>query len=185
MFGRLFHRRSATRLVDRLHGEIVAAARQQAFYVAFGAPDTLEGRFEMLVLHCSAAVRRIDRAPKPGRALAQDLTDSMFRHLDIALRETGVTDLGVPKRMKKLAAAYFGRAAAYADALAQVGDGALAAALSRNIFGGAVASDDPRVIGLARYVRALEATLAQTPDASLFEGKIEYPDAAAIERDAI
>ena len=184
MFGRLFQSRSARRLVDRLHGDIVAAARQPALYVDCGVPDTLDGRFEMLVVHCSAVLRRLEAAPAPGSALAQDLTDSMFRHLDIALRETGVTDLGVPKRMKKLASAFFGRALAYADALAQDTDEPLAAAFARNIFGGSLAADDRRVARLARYARAVDKALSTTPNASLLAGMIAFPAAGEPERDA-
>jgi len=85
IFG-LFRRRSERRLVDRLHGEIVAAVRQPVFYTEFAVPDTLEGRFEILVLHAALVVRRLDGLDAAGAALAQALTDSMFRHLDIALR---------------------------------------------------------------------------------------------------
>jgi cytochrome b pre-mRNA-processing protein 3 len=177
MFARFFHRRSGRRLVDRFHGDIVAAARQPAFYLECGVPDTFEGRFEILILHVSATVRRLDAVADPGRAMAQELTDSMFEHLDIALREIGVTDLGVPKRMKKLAEAYFGRAAAYAAALSEDGDGRLAEVVARNIYGGELAASDPRVGALARYARALETALSQTPAASLFEGLVAFPKA--------
>lgn len=176
IFG-LFRRRSERRLVDRLHGEIVAAVRQPVFYTDFAVPDTLEGRFEILVLHAALVVRRLDGL---DAALAQALTDSMFRHLDIALREAGVSDIGVPKRMKKLASGYLGRAAAYASALGDKDGAALAAALARNVFGGACAASSREVQGLVRYVDALESKLSQAPASSFMAGQIPIPSTAEI-----
>lgn len=184
IFG-LFRSRLERRLVDRLHGEIVAAVRQAALYESCGVPDTLEGRFEMLVLHAALVVRRLDTLDSASRGLAQRLTDSVFRHLDIALRETGVSDIGVPKRMKKLASGYLGRARVYGAALDEKNEEALAQALSRNVFGGARAASSREVERLVRYVSAVDLALSQTPAASFTTGAIPFPSAAEIagERD--
>ncbi len=143
-------------LLERLYEDVVAAVRRPAFYAVLGVPDTFEGRFDLLTLHAGLVLRRLNEAEPPGPAVAQDLVDLVFRHLDEGLREAGVGDLAVPKRMKKLAEAFLGRSASYAAAL-DAGDGSLAAALSRNIYAGA--DDGER---LAAYVREGARMLRQT-----------------------
>lgn len=155
----LFGRRRAKanqQLIERLHGEIVAAVRRPAFYLDCGVADTFEGRFELLVLHAGLLLRRLNEAEAPGPEVAQELVDTLFRRLDADLRELGVGDLAVPKRMKKLAEAFLGRSAAY-EAAFGAGEEALAAALSRNIFDGG-----PGGTALARYALAARARLAET-----------------------
>ena len=110
----------------------------RGFYLEHGVADTFEGRFELLILHAGPVLKRLNEAEAPGPDLAQDLVDAIFRHLDAGLREMGVGDLAVPKRIKKLAEAFLGRSAAYDSAIGE-GQEAVEAALSRNVFdGGAV-----------------------------------------------
>ena len=150
-------RASVNRAVIRdLHGKIVAAARQPALYADYGVPDTLEGRFELVTLHAMIALRALRSAPEPGPQMAQDISNAVFADFDAALREMGVGDASIPKRISKLAGDFVGRCAAYEAALAVPGNSALTAALERNIFapGGGDAAR------LARYVRAAAATFA-------------------------
>ncbi|WP_395665607.1 ubiquinol-cytochrome C chaperone family protein [Methylocella sp.] len=173
MFAKLFSwlsaRASSRRTVDRLHGAIVEAARAPALFLDYGAPDTLEGRFEMLTLHAALALRRLNAMAAPGPELAQDLVDAVFAHFDATLREMGVGDPSVPKRMKTLAEAFLGRSLAYETAL---GDGArLEAALKRNVYAGA--GDAAR---LARYAQAARAALDVAPVEAFFEGRPPFPD---------
>lgn len=124
MFG-LWRRRSGD-AIGEMHTRIVAASRDPALYGPGGFPDTVEGRFESLTLHVLLVLRRLRRLPDPAGDAAQELIDAVFAHLEIALRETGVGDFGVPKRMKKLARAFYDRTSRYdpvldrgdADALA-------------------------------------------------------------------
>lgn len=176
MFG--FLRAAANRrLVDRLHGEIVAAARQPALYARLGVPDTMEGRFEMLALHAGAALRRLEELASAGEAaaadLARDLADAVFLQLDHTLREQGVGDLAVPKRMKKYAEAFYGRLAAVEKALAAPGDAELRAVLARNVLAdeGAAEAAGP----LAAHVRALWAGLKDAPFAAFAAGPVPFP----------
>lgn len=163
--------------VERLHGEIVAAARQPAlFQEGYGVADTLDGRFDLLVLHAFLALSALAARPAPGPRIAQETADRLFAGLDAALREMGVGDLAVPKRMKKLGDDYNGRSAAYAAALAGQG-GALEAALARNIHGTADASVAAR---LARYVRATAAAMAAADLAAFTQGPAPFQDVAAI-----
>lgn len=140
------------RTIETLHRRINDAARAPGLYTHLAVPDTVEGRFEALCLHVILVLRRLNRLPAPAPDIAQDLVDSVFLHLDASLRELGVGDLGVSKRMKKLAAAFYGRAGAY-DAALDVGDAAaLRLALARNVL----ARDEPEAAaGLAAYVAAL------------------------------
>lgn len=117
-------------------------------------------------------VRRLAALPAPGPHMAQDLSDRLFLGFDRALREMGVGDLAVPKRMKKLGADYAGRVAAYEAALGR-GEAALAEALARNVYGSA---DSSRATALARYVTAMEALLAEAPFAAFERGPTPFPD---------
>ncbi len=155
----LFRRRDPNAaIVDALYLAVSEASRRPAFYADLGVPDTVEGRFDLLTLHAVLALRRLNALPAPAPDLAQDLVDATFRHFDHALRELGVGDISVPKRMKTLAEAFYGRAKAYEEALAAPEPDALAEALSRNLFAGrpAVAAA-PRL--MASYVREAVAAL--------------------------
>ena len=146
------------RVIETLHGRINEAARHPDLYLRLGVPDTLEGRFECLILHVILVLRRLNRLPEPAADVAQDLVNSVFLQLDSSLRESGIGDFGVPKRMKKLGSAFYGRAEGY-DAALDAGDtAALTAALARNVLG----VDAPEAAAdLARYVWASDATLAR------------------------
>jgi cytochrome b pre-mRNA-processing protein 3 len=169
MISWLLGRAERRRTIERLHAEIVAASRHPAFFTAGAVADTFEGRFEILTLHAWLVLRRLAGLPAPAPELAQDLTDALFRHFDIALREIGIGDPSVPKHMRRLAEAFLGRCTAYDGALS-TGEEALVAALLRNVYGG---SGDAR--GLAHYVSAAEATLARAPFDAFARGPVPFP----------
>src|ERR1700740_2313654 len=105
------------RKIDDLYGAIVAQSRRAAFYIGYGVPDTIDGRFDLIVLHMVLLLARLDRGGLPARDLGQGLFDLFCRDLDANLREMGVGDLAVPKRMRQFAEAFYGRQAAYLAAL--------------------------------------------------------------------
>jgi cytochrome b pre-mRNA-processing protein 3 len=149
---------------------VTAQSRLPAFFLPpYGAPDTFEGRFEVTVLNAGLALRRLSTAQAPGPELAQALSDALFSLFDDALREKGVADTGVPKRMKKLAGAFSGRGIAYATA-AQQGDEALAGALARNVLAG---QGDGTAFAL--YFRRAETELAATPLEIFLRGEAPFP----------
>ncbi len=165
-------RRSANALVvDRLYGAVVAAAREPALYADLAVPDTFEGRFECLTLHVALVLRRLQDARTPGPDIAQHLVDTVFRHFDRTLREMGVGDTSVPKRMKTMAEAFRGRCAAYRDALSS---GSLAAALERNVYAGCHDG-----VALSRYAVACAGSLADAPLQTFVDGALPLPDPAA------
>ncbi len=173
MIFRFFRGSQNSRIIDQLHGEVMAAARQPYFFTRMGVADSLEGRFECLALMSTPVIMALAAHPEPGPQMAQDLTDAIFAHLDIALRETGVSDVGIPKKMKKLAQSYLGRASAYRAALTGPDDQALQAAITRNVYGG----EGLFAADLTRYVRACAHELADLPLASYVSGHAPFPSA--------
>ena len=169
--------------IERLYGAIVAQSRRADFYTDFGVPDTLEGRFEMVVLHTVLACRRLKGGDALERAMSQDIFDAFAADMDAAMREIGIGDLTVPKKMKKIGEAFFGRAAAYDAALAEADDAALAQAVSRNILSTGEAEPSPEAVALAAYVRVAAATLDATPFEVLARGVLELPDPAVRENE--
>ncbi|MDB5508294.1 MAG: Ubiquinol-cytochrome c chaperone [Hyphomicrobiales bacterium] len=174
IFG-LFRRSPNKALVDKLHGEIMAGVRQPALYLDLGVPDTFEGRFEMLALHGALVIRRLKAMAEPAPDLAQELTDGIFRHLDATLREMGVGDITVPKRMKKHAQAFAGRAVAYGEALDRRDEGALMIALARNVYGDETRATEARTQALARYVENVAAHLEARKFEDFLQGVVGFP----------
>lgn len=164
-------RPSHDRTALALYEAAVAAARDPAFYERLGVPDTLDGRFDMVGLHTFLVIRRLTRDSGPGPALAQALFDTMFRDMDANLREIGVGDLSVKKKMKQMWEAFHGRAAAYEAALADADPAALPAALARNVWRGGPA---PAAKSLARIVRTQAAALDAQEMAALTSGKVRF-----------
>lgn len=142
-------------LIGRFHAAIVAASRAPELYGPGALPDTVEGRFESLTLHVLLVLRRLRGLPAPAADVAQELVDAVFAHLEIALRESGIGDFGVPKRMKKLGRAFYDRTAKYEDALAERDAGALAKKIE-----GRLSLDEGAALGVARYCLESEAALA-------------------------
>jgi cytochrome b pre-mRNA-processing protein 3 len=177
-----FRRNPDQRTIAALYGAIVARARAPAFYGAYGAPDTVLGRFDMVVLHAVLLVRRL-RGSDAMQALGQGVFDAFCRDMDDNLREMGVSDIGVPRAMRKLAEAFYGRARAYEAALAAAGDEALVAALTRNVYPDARAP--VAAAALATYVRAAARMLADTDDAALARGEARFPDPDAFAAPAV
>jgi cytochrome b pre-mRNA-processing protein 3 len=121
---------------------VVGISRAPGFFGAGRAADTFEGRLEVLMAHGAVLVARLRRDPS-DRAVSQSFVDQFFRYLDASLREDGVGDLSVPKRMKRLAGAFYGRLQAYEAALAASDPQELVVALQRNAFGAEAGSYIP------------------------------------------
>ncbi len=158
--------------IEAIYGMIVAQARLPEFYLRFGVPDTVNGRFDMVVLHLWMILSRL-RAE--GAAIeAQQLFDQFCNDMDANLREMGVGDLTVPKRMKKFGEAFYGRSGAY-DAAITAGEGELHAALARNVLG----SENPAAaVPLAGYVSRAIAALSTINRTALLSGEWRFPNPA-------
>jgi cytochrome b pre-mRNA-processing protein 3 len=161
-----------------LYGAAVAAARQPVFFAELGVPDTLDGRFDLVALHSGLLVCRISRDPDPrARDLAQAVFDAMFADMDVNLREMGVGDLVVGKRVKRMWEAFHGRAQAYEAALRAGDTATLAEALTRNVWRGHAPEGAPA--RLAAIAAAIDAALAAQPFAALVAGQARFPEVPA------
>lgn len=158
--------------VTELYGAIVAQARQPIFYLEYAIPDDVNGRFEMIVLHAYMLFHRFRDETEEARALGQKVFDHFFLDMDHSLRERGIGDLSVPKKIKKMAQAFYGRVDAYDKARAE-GKEQLAAALSRNFFPEAETTR-PEAQSLAEYVEACADHLAAIRLEEFFEAKLTY-----------
>jgi cytochrome b pre-mRNA-processing protein 3 len=172
IFTRWRARRASRALIDHIHGEIVAAARDPVLYTVCEVRDDVDGRFEMTTLHADLVLRRL--AELGANELAQELVDRVFEAFDDALREMAVSDVGVAKRMTKMAGAYFGRAKAYAAALDREDTTALAEALARNALrvGDGVT---PTAMRLSERTLSLKRQIAEIPLEAFLEGRFRYP----------
>jgi cytochrome b pre-mRNA-processing protein 3 len=177
MILRPFRRSAENRTIASLYGTIVAQARATAFYADYGVPDSVEGRFDLIVLHLVLLLRRLARSEGPARKLGQRLFDTFCRDLDDNLREMGVGDLAVPKHMRRFAEAFYGRQAAYLAALDAADERDFESALTRNILQGTGGND--RAVRLARYGRAAVRELDAQGEDALMRGEVVFPNPEA------
>jgi cytochrome b pre-mRNA-processing protein 3 len=179
---RLFGRSERDEVPYALYGALVAQARSPEFYMHLGVPDTMEGRYEMVMLHAFLVLRRVKRMGESGKELGQNVFDILFDDMDQTLREIGVGDLSVGKKVKGLAAAFYGRIAAYEEGLEKEEPAVLEEALKRNLY--AMASPTQgQLAALANYMRAADAHLAAQSTDEIAAGRIGFvPAPAAIER---
>ena len=180
----LFRRRSPqVDTISTLYGMIVAQARLPVFYRDYAVADTVNGRFDLIVLHLALVLDRLAKDPA-SQSLGQGIFDLFCRDMDDNLREMGIGDLKVPKEMRRMGEAFYGRSQAYLSAIPAAmvpGDGsrALIEALRRNIYGGAPSAlaAAPR---LAAYMLEAVRELKAQDTGTLTAGALRFPDPAAI-----
>lgn len=165
-------RRRHERTGHELYCAAVAAARAPGFYTELTVPDTLDGRFDLIGLHAFLVIRRLSTLPPPGTEVAQAVFDAMFGDMDFNLREMGVSDLSVGRKVKEMWEAFHGRAMAYQAALAE-GEEHLADALVRNVWRGTAPQGDA-ARRLARHVLAQAADLDRAAPDGLFAGRVRF-----------
>ena len=175
MFQRLRSREDPGANIRRLYGAIVAQARAPEFYADYGVPDTVAGRFDMVVLHVYLVFRRLAQAGEAAKALGQAMFDLFIEDMDANMRELGVGDLSVPRKVRAMAEGYYGRVGAYDAAMAEAGDGRLVEALRRNVFAGKPTAE-AGARRLARYARLAERKLTETDVDTIVEGAPAFPD---------
>jgi cytochrome b pre-mRNA-processing protein 3 len=173
MLKSLFRRRAARLSIEQLYARAAAQARTPDFYLALGAPDRIDARFELYTLHVLLLVMRLRDEGPAGADAAQDLFDTYVSALDHALRELGVGDLSIAKKMRKLGESLYGRMTAYEAPLRAGNVDDLAQALARNLFEDEAAPGAPAI---AAYAVASRARLAAQPVEALQSG----PDWAEI-----
>ena len=177
-----FRRGASPDTISTLYGMIVAQARLPVFYRDYAVADTVNGRFDLLVLHLAIVLGRLWQESEQAPALkllGQGVFDRFCEDMDGNLREIGIADLKVPKEMTKMGQAYYGRAQAYQAALDAPGDQALADTIARNIYGG-LPPDSAATQRLAAYVRLAVGELQARSAAQLAEADVRFPDPLAV-----
>lgn len=170
--------KAKTRAAARtLYAHAVTQSRRPEFYRSLGVPDSLDGRFDMVALHVFLLLHRLRGEGQPdqdraAKRFAQALFDAMFDDMDDSLREIGVGDLSVGKRVKAMAKALYGRIAAYEAGLA-ADDATLGAALARNLYR-KVEPTPVQLARLCRYLRREAAVLAAMPYGTLAAGEVAF-----------
>jgi cytochrome b pre-mRNA-processing protein 3 len=179
MLGWLKRNAVVRRTGQQLYDAIVAQARQEAFYRDLGVADTMEGRFEIIVLHLVLALERLKKEGDAGQRVGQVVIERLIADMDDALRQIGIGDMGVPKRVQRAAAAVSERARDY-DAR-QTEPGRLEKALKEHIFGYGTDGDvpapqDTNVSALAAYVRACRDVLDAVPGPVVLDGRLAFAE---------
>lgn len=159
--------------------QVVTQSRRPVFYSDWQAPDTLDGRFDIILLHLSLLIHRIESEPQsPGaKHFVRILSEVFFADMDQSLRELGASDTGVGKRIKHMAQAFYGRLKAYGEALAQKADqtDGLGDAISRNIYRDNLPS--PALIeAWVAYAKRNMDTLRAQPVAVLMRGEVTFSE---------
>ncbi len=155
--------------IEAIYGMIVTQTREPVFYRNLGVADTVNGRFDLLLLHLWMVLRRF-RSVGGTADISQALFDYFCADMDANLREMGVGDLTVPKRMQAFGEAFYGRASAYDAAIAD--DNALAKALCKNVLNGQGMENARR---LATYTKLVLAHLDGLDGAALLAAAWTFP----------
>lgn len=160
MFTYLKERKERRERARELYSAIESQARLPVFYEDYGVPDTVDGRFEMISLHCFIMMRRLQAAG--NKKLSQTLFDVFFKVMDRSLREQGVGDLGVPKHMKRMMQGFNGRANHYESALLSGNEKDLNEAITCNIYGTIENPDNAHIDFMRSYI--LQSATMETTD---------------------
>lgn len=186
MIFRLFPGNRQETTIKALYGAIVAQARLPVFYRDYGVPDTVNGRFDMIVLHLALLLDRMEAGSEPMRTQGQAVFDLFCREMDGHFREIGISDLKVPKEMKQVGQAFYGRRSVYREALAAPDNRMLAEAITRNIYMGETDAKASVKAGakasaerLAAYVRTAAQSLSRQND--LENGQLAWPDPQVVQ----
>ncbi len=176
MLKTLFRKRPIQTVADRLYAAAVAQARRSEFYTALGVADRIDARFELYTLHVLLLILRLrDEAGEAGPAAAQGLFDVYVSSLDHALRELGVGDMSIARKMRNLGEALYGRMTAYEAPLRDGDAVVLAASLARNVFESEVPEQGT---ALALYALAARTSLAAQPSAAVIDAP-SWPEITA------
>ena len=158
MIFNLFRKSTAPDAAFEAYRSIVAQSRQEKFYADWGVPDTVTGRFDMISLHMALTMRRLKGVAEASE-FVQALVDVFFRDMDGSIRELGVTDIGVPNKVKKMGNIFYGLVGVLADALDSGKPAEVETVLVRNVYGAA----DPHAATLAAYLLDEASRLAAEP----------------------
>lgn len=173
MLKSLFGESDSRRTGEALYLGAVEQARQPIFYTDMNVPDTVDGRFDMIATHVFLILHRLKDGGEETQAASQALFDAMFGDMDRGLREMGAGDLGVGRRVKAMAQAFYGRVAAYDNGLEASAGGTLADAVLRNVFRGDEA-ERGAAQRLADYIDRQSTALGAQPLEGFLDGNVAF-----------
>ena len=180
LFGRT--QKKNAKIVNDSFEIVVSAARTPKLYRDFSIPDTPIGRFESLAAHLVLLLTRFETMGDKADALAVEITEQFFQDVDHSIRELGIGDAGVPKRMKKLASMFYGRMEAYQKPLKEGDEDALANALARNLFPTETSRGKPieqsynpqHIVMLAQALIKRHIDLSSLPDEAFLTAEFHF-----------
>ncbi len=172
----LFKKKPADQAALKVYLSAAEHARSPYFYTDFQAPDTVDGRFEVLTLHLYAVLARLKNQGGAANNFAQKVFDLFFQNMDDSLREMGIGDMSIGRKIRGLAEAFYGRVGAYEECLSAKDENALVAAISRNIY---EEKEKPEAARFAAYLRKLCNALETQQVSEIMDGRIEFPDPKA------
>jgi len=156
-----------------LYATVVAQARNEAFFLECEVPDTVDGRFDLVLLHAFLLFHRLKSDHDATKELGQEVFDLMFENLDQNLREMGVGDMGIGRRIKGMAQAFYGRVQSYEDALEAADERKLEEALRRNLFRKCEPAEKS-VKAVSAYIFDCSKILGAIPAQQIAAGKIDF-----------
>jgi len=171
----LFRKKQDAQAVYAVYAAIVAQSRQPRFYADWGVPDTVTGRFDMICLHLALLFGRLRREGKEVNAFGQSVFDLFFKDMDRSLREMGVTDLGVPKKIQKMGNIFYGLMTNLNAAMDRADRAEVEAVIGRNLFDGTGVA---AVGELTAYLFDEAARLRRVPIATILGGRLDLGEAA-------
>ncbi len=172
---KLFRDDADQRAADSVYAAIVAQARHPEFYRTLGVPDTLDGRFDLLVIHAFLFFHRLKGEGDTAQMHGQKVFDAMFADIDQNLREMGVGDMSIGKKVRKMGAVFYGGTEVYDDGIAQydTDPAILAEAVRRNVFSEDAASG--KAMQLAQYMMVCTKMLGAQKTDVLLSGQLSFP----------
>jgi cytochrome b pre-mRNA-processing protein 3 len=165
---------------EKIYDAIVAQSRNPAFYLRCGVPDTLSGRFDMLVIHMFVVLQILKLGGREGQLLAQEIVEAFIREMDTMVRDLGVSDRNVPKEVRKIAQLFYGQLLAYSTALQRNDTKGLAGEVWKSFQSGeGAASASIAADSISTYMRQAIKNIQEMPLNMLLQGNIRFPEIAA------
>ena len=161
---------------EKIYDAIVAQSRNAAFYLRCGVPDTLSGRFDMLVIHMFVVLQILKLGGREGQLLAQEIVEAFIREMDTMVRDLGVSDRNVPKEVRKIAQLFYGQLLAYSTALQRNEPKGLANEVWKSFQSGEGSSAEIAGDAIAAYMRGAIKNIQEMPLNMLLQGNIRFPE---------
>ncbi|MBX7146740.1 MAG: hypothetical protein K1X44_05465 [Alphaproteobacteria bacterium] len=176
ILSRIFKKSSSKNIAWDLYTKVVEQARHPVFYNKFFVPDTLDGRFELIILHIYTLMHQF-KSRQNTKILNQELFDVLFQDMDYNLREMGAGDLGVGRRIKIMIQAFYGRIKAYDQAFSDSDPfHALRLAFTRNVYGTMDSIDQEIVDKMVLYIKEMKEFFSTIPTEDFLKGNFAFPN---------